>query len=92
MHHPNLMYALSANADQGAVRETFVQNQIGNTHRITYSDRGDFVIDGNIVLEVGGRNKPGKQIRGIADSYIAADNVEYGYGNKIPIWLFGFLY
>jgi hypothetical protein len=92
MHHPNLMFALSSTVDPGAVRETFVQNQIGNTHRITYSDRGDFVIDGKVVLEVGGKNKSGKQIRGMSDSYIAADNVEYGYGNKIPIWLFGFLY
>lgn len=26
------------------------------------------------------------------DSYVANDEVEVGYGNKIPLWLFGFLY
>ena len=27
-----------------------------------------------------------------SDSFIAADNIEYALGNKIPLWLFGFLY
>ena len=27
-----------------------------------------------------------------ANAYIAADNIEYALGNKIPLWLFGFLY
>ena len=26
------------------------------------------------------------------DSYVAADDIEVGIGNKIPLWLFGFLY
>ena len=28
----------------------------------------------------------------IPDSFIAADDIETGFGNKIPLWLFGFLY
>jgi len=28
----------------------------------------------------------------VDDSYIAADNMEVGYGNKIPLWLFGLMY
>ena len=28
----------------------------------------------------------------IADGYIVADDIEYGFKNKIPLWLFGFLY
>ena len=28
----------------------------------------------------------------IPSSYVVADNIEIGYGNKIPLWLFGFMY
>ena len=33
-----------------------------------------------------------KQIKAIPDSYILADNIEYGTEKRIPIWLLGFLY
>ena len=39
-----------------------------------------------------GAGKDGKQIAGKENAYIAADNIEYAIGNKIPLWLFGFLY
>lgn len=32
------------------------------------------------------------QIRNIPDSFIAADDIEFGFGNKIPLWIFGFMY
>jgi uncharacterized protein len=44
------------------------------------------------LFEVGGKNKTKKQIAGIENSFILADNTETGFGNKIPIWLMGFLY
>jgi hypothetical protein len=28
----------------------------------------------------------------LPDSYVVNDDVEIGMGNKIPLWLFGFLY
>ena len=31
-------------------------------------------------------------IASVADSFIAASDEEYVLGNKIPLWLFGFLY
>jgi hypothetical protein len=43
-------------------------------------------------FEVGGKNKGNSQIKDIANAYIAADNIENGFANKIPLWLFGFLY
>jgi predicted AAA+ superfamily ATPase len=42
--------------------------------------------------DVGGKNKGHEQIMGIDNAYLALDNIEYGYANKIPLWLFGFLY
>lgn len=33
-----------------------------------------------------------RRIKDIPDSYVAADDIEAGFGNEIPLWLFGFLY
>lgn len=43
-------------------------------------------------IEVGGKSKEGKQIAGIENAFLASDDIEYAYGNKIPLWAFGFLY
>ena len=41
---------------------------------------------------VGGRKKGFTQIADLPDSYVVADSIETGYGNKIPLWLFGLIY
>ena len=46
----------------------------------------------NTIFEVGGKNKSSSQIKNVENAYIAADNIETGFANKIPLWLFGFLY
>lgn len=38
------------------------------------------------------KNKTGRQIQGMENAYIAADDIEVGFGNKIPLWMFGLLY
>ena len=50
------------------------------------------MIDDLYTVEVGGKNKSFNQIKDVKKSFIAADNLEVGFGNKIPLWLFGFLY
>jgi len=40
----------------------------------------------------GGKGKTFRQIKDTPNSFIAYDDVEMGVGNKIPLWLFGFLY
>lgn len=42
--------------------------------------------------QVGGKGKGFSQIKDIPDSYVIADEIEIGYGNKIPLWMFGLLY
>ncbi len=44
------------------------------------------------LFEVGGRNKDFSQIKDIENSFVAADEIETGFGNKIPLWLFGMMY
>jgi hypothetical protein len=56
------------------------------------SPKSDFLIDKRYTFEIGGKAKTSKQIEGITNSYIAADGIEYGFANRIPLWLFGFLY
>ena len=93
LENSNLMYALSpANVNTGTIRETFFLQQTAFEHNVNYSEKGDFMVDNKFIFEVGGKNKNYNQINDIQDSYIAADNIEYGHGNKIPLWLFGFLY
>lgn len=93
LENPNLVYALAfENVQKGNVKETFFVNQLKESHHIQYNDQGDFLIDGKYTFEVGGKNKGNKQISGVKNAFIAADDIEYGFSNKIPLWLFGFLY
>ncbi len=92
LENTNLMYLFKGSlADVGTIRETFLANQLSYGHVIAFSESGDFLVDGHYTIEVGGRSKTRKQIQGLNDAYIAADNIEYGHGKKIPLWLFGFL-
>jgi predicted AAA+ superfamily ATPase len=93
LHNASISYALSPQRpDKGNLRETFMLNQLSVDHDVTWTAKGDFSIDNQYVLEVGGRNKTKHQIEGMPNSFIAADDIETGVGNKIPMWLFGFLY
>ncbi|MBL0707481.1 MAG: hypothetical protein JJW00_00325 [Sulfurimonas sp.] len=57
-----------------------------------YHHQGDFLVDDKTVLAVGGKSKDAKQITGLKNAYLAIDDIESGYDNTIPLWLFGFLY
>lgn len=94
LENTNLMYLLcGADTDRGNARETFLANQLGFEHRIEFPETGDFLVDGAYVIEVGGKNKTARQLKSAREAaYIAADDIEHGDGNKIPLWLFGFLY
>lgn len=91
-NNTNLMYALGSNADAGTLRESFFSAMMSFEHTIQYAKQGDLQVDGTQVFEVGGKKKGFSQIADLPDSYVVADNVEIGFGNKIPMWLFGFIY
>lgn len=93
LKHPNLYYCLSnGDVEKGTLRETFFANQLISNHQVELPEKADFLVDDKYTFEVGGSSKDKKQIAGIKDSYIVADDIEIGYENKIPLWLFGFLY
>jgi len=93
LENTNIIHSLAfQNINSGNIRETFFANQLRTKHKVNTAENGDFTIDGNIIFEVGGKNKSNSQIKNIENAYIAADNIETGFANKIPLWLFGFLY
>ena len=55
-------------------------------------ERGDLMVDDKYLFEVGGKSKKFKQISNIPNSFVVADEIEIGFGNKIPLWMFGLLY
>lgn len=93
LENTNLMVVLGGESvNMGNIRETFFLNQFKYIHKLEFTERGDFLVDSKYTFEIGGKNKKNKQIREVADSFIVSDDIEYGNGNRIPIWLFGFLY
>ncbi len=93
LENSNLAVAITNNApDTGNMRETFFANQAGFKNELTYPENGDFMVNGRYLFEVGGRKKGKHQIKEAMNGFVAADDIEYGFDNKIPLWLFGFLY
>jgi len=93
LENTNLAYTLAEkNCDIGNMRETFFLNQLSYNHTVEYPNSGDFWIDKKFLFEIGGKSKSDKQIKGTNNAYIAADNIEYGFDKKIPLWQFGMLY
>ncbi len=88
----NLMWAFSPNGNIGTMRETFFASQLSHFHTVQMPLKGDFLVDGKYVFEIGGEGKTFTQIADMADSYLAVDNIETGYGKRIPLWMFGLLY
>ncbi len=94
VENTNMLHALTTSTvNEGTEREVFFVNQLSSAHVVEYSkSAADFTIDHKYTIEVGGRSKDGKQIAGIDNGFIASADEEFVLGNKIPLWLFGFLY
>ena len=93
LENTNLMYLLGdIETNEGNVRETFAFNQLSHSHEVLFSEKSDFFVDKKFTFEIGGKNKKRKQIQDIPNSYILADDIEFGTDRRIPLWLLGFLY
>ena len=91
LKNPNLNYCYCEAQQIGTIRETFFANQMFE-HNLLYPNKGDFLVDGEYIFEIGGKNKTSTQIKDLENAYIVKDNIEFGSENIIPLWLFGFLY
>lgn len=91
LHNPNLLHAIAMEQpSQEALLETYFLNQLGNEYKVSGNGKkGEFVIEDNIFFKIGNHKRITANDR---DTYVAVDMEEVGLGNKIPLWLFGFLY
>ena len=93
LDNTTLISALGApNTEIGTIRETFFMNQVRLLHKIAASPVSDFLVDNHFTFEVGGKKKKQRQIQGLTDAYVIKDDIETGYGNIIPLWMFGLTY
>lgn len=92
LNNPNLSFSYCQSNEAGTIREQFFFNMLSQNHDMLYPNTGDFLVDEKYIFEIGGKNKGFEQIKGIENSFVAADDIEIGFGNKLPLWLFGFLY
>lgn len=93
LDNTNLSYALVGQSpNRGTARETFFANQLRYGHSVEATDTGDFLIDDKYTFEIGGSGKGKRQIEGVSDAYIVSDDIEFGVGQRIPLWVFGMLY
>ena len=76
----------------GTLRESFFASQLSFNSSIYYVDQGDFLVDERYTFEIGGKNKSFKQIKDVKESFVVADEIEIGFQNRLPLWIFGFLY
>ncbi|HSI74261.1 MAG TPA: AAA family ATPase [Lunatimonas sp.] len=89
----NFAFSLQENPNKGTIRETFFINQLGNAGQQVYlSENGDFGVADTYTFEIGGKSKDDRQVKNIKNSFLVIDDIEIGFGNRIPLWLFGFLY
>lgn len=92
LDNPNLFNVLCGEKNSGSIRESYFVSQVSLMHQVHFFDKGDFIVDDTFVFEVGGASKKDAQLEGNCDGYIVSDDIEIGSANKIPLWLFGFLY
>lgn len=90
MHNTNVMFPIRpSEVDAQALRETFFYNLLHKDHKLNIGYRNaQFLIDGkyNFRIEETARGKSNP------DMYYAIDKMEIGEKNRMPLWLFGFLY
>ncbi len=89
LHNTNLMYAIDpGNISSKSLRQTFFYNQVGYQNQIKSSGKADFKVADQYHFSVGGKYS----VPAEAGYFAAADMIEVGNENVIPLWLFGFLY
>lgn len=89
----NMAYAASdKQPNVESLRRIFFLNQLKVIYPVTYPEESDFLIDDKYLFETIGKNKIPEQTSGNKNTFIAVDDIETGYENRIPLWLFGFLY
>lgn len=91
MHNSNLMYPIRPGmVDEQAERETFFYNVLHKDNTLHKGEKNaQFLVNGKYNVRVENDTFKG---RCNPDYIYAIDHIEVGSQNRIPLWLFGFLY
>lgn len=93
LENTNLMFALKSQPEMGNIRETYFYNQMCNVgFKVNTSEQTDFLINEKYSFEIGGRNKKKSQLRGLDNAFVVKDDITFGTGKIIPLWMFGMMY
>ena len=96
LNNTNLLWAINGTLKRdsgiGGARETFFANQVMPFHKVNLHPHKDFLVDERYSIEVGGQSKSYDQIKDLDNAYLVLDEIPIGFRNKIPLYLFGFLY
>lgn len=92
LHNPNLMYAIyPIKVERQELMETFFVNQLRKTHLVNEGSKsGYYLIDDALRFRI--CDADNSKVRYNTDTYYARYGTEVGKDNRIPLWLFGFLY
>lgn len=93
MHNSNLLYAIyPIRVEEQDKMETFFVNSLWKDHKVNQCGKDNYyIVDGNKKFRICDAASKGK-IRMNPDTIYARYNTEIGKDNRIPLWLFGFLY
>ena len=93
MHNTNLQYVIYPNkADTQDLMETFFVNCMWKDHAVNQAGKDRFyLLDGKLKFRICDAKSEHK-IHYSSDTVYARYNTEVGQDNRIPLWLFGFLY
>ncbi len=93
LHNPNMLYAIyPIRASEQEVMETFFVNSLWKDHAVNQKGKEPFyTIDGKYQFRIqDARND--QKVKYNSHQIYARYNTEVGRDNKVPLWLFGFLY
>ena len=92
MNNSNLIYAIyPIHVEQQDVMETFFVNALLSGHLVNEGNKqGNYIIDENKRFKI--CDAENTKMRLNNETIYARYNTEVGKDNKIPLWLFGFLY
>lgn len=91
MHNSNLIYTIYPHSfERQDVLDTFFVNALWKDHIVHNGEKKTtFLVDGHINFRI---ETGGARIKKKSDVYCAADELDSGEGNIIPLWMFGLLY
>lgn len=93
LNNTNLCYAHSMTTpDIGSLRETYFFSALSVTESVSTPVKGDFLVNDQHTIEVGGPSKSFHQLSGMANPILVKDGIDVGSDGIMPLWIFGLLY